>query len=123
MTSLSFPIPALSELSTTTLTLGNGLRACKNGDNIKTRVKGVLADGSQFWATTPPGTSGEFFCTDVGVGKLIAGFDQGVIGMTEGEKRRIMIPWEMGYGARGMPPTIPAKSDLIFEVDLVSYQN
>jgi peptidylprolyl isomerase len=59
-----------------------------------------------------------------GVGRLIPGFDYGVTGMRIGGKRRLFIPWEMAYGIRSMPdrpdhPGIPAKSDLVFDVELV----
>lgn len=60
-----------------------------------------------------------------GMGRLIPGFDQGVAGMRIGGKRRIFIPWQLAYGSREMPghgpdhPGIPAKSDLIFDVELV----
>lgn len=59
-----------------------------------------------------------------GMGRLIPGFDYGVTGMRVGSKRRLFIPWEMAYGTRSIPdrpdhPGIPAKSDLIFDVELV----
>jgi peptidylprolyl isomerase len=59
-----------------------------------------------------------------GVGRLIPGFDYGVMGMHVGGKRRLFIPWQMAYGTRAMPdrgerPGIPAKSDLIFDIELV----
>lgn len=60
-----------------------------------------------------------------GFGRLIPGFDQGFAGMRVGGKRRIFIPWQLAYGTREMPahgadhPGIPAKSDLIFDVELV----
>jgi peptidylprolyl isomerase len=60
-----------------------------------------------------------------GMGRLIPGFDQGFYGMKVGGKRRIFIPWQLAYGTHEMPgrgaehPGIPAKSDLIFDVELV----
>ena len=60
-----------------------------------------------------------------GMGRVIPGFDQGFGGMKVGGKRRIFIPWQLAYGTRAMPehgpdhPGIPAKSDLIFDVELV----
>jgi len=60
-----------------------------------------------------------------GFGRLIPGFDQGFEGMKVGGKRRLFIPWQLAYGARGRPgpnaenPGIPPKSDLIFDVELV----
>jgi peptidylprolyl isomerase len=61
-----------------------------------------------------------------GMGGVITGFDQGFAGMKVGGKRRIFIPWQLAYGTRNMPdhgadhPGIPPKSDLIFDVELVS---
>lgn len=60
-----------------------------------------------------------------GMGRVIPGFDYGIDGMKIGGKRRIFIPWQMAYGTHAIPdrpdhPGIPAKSDLIFDVELVS---
>jgi peptidylprolyl isomerase len=61
-----------------------------------------------------------------GMGRTIAGFDQGFEGMKVGGKRRIFIPWQLGYGMRAIPdhgpehPGIPAKSDLVFDVELLA---
>jgi peptidylprolyl isomerase len=59
------------------------------------------------------------------MGRAIPGFDQGFTGMKVGGKRRIFIPWQLAYGAKGRPgpdaahPGIPPKSDLIFDVQLI----
>ena len=64
----------------------------------------------------------------VGMGRMIPGFDQGFAGMKVGGIRRIFIPWQLAYGSREMPsrgadhPGIPAKSDLVFDVELVSIE-
>jgi peptidylprolyl isomerase len=61
-----------------------------------------------------------------GVGRMIPGFDYGLAGMHVGGKRRLFIPYQMAYGSRDIPdrgadhPGIPGKSDLIFDVELVS---
>jgi peptidylprolyl isomerase len=60
-----------------------------------------------------------------GFGRVIPGFDQGFAGMKVGGKRRLFIPWQLAYGAHGRPgpdaahPGIPAKADLIFDIELV----
>lgn len=54
-----------------------------------------------------------------GRGRLIPGWDQGFEGMHVGGKRRLFIPYQLAYGAVGRPPVIPAKADLIFDVELV----
>lgn len=61
-----------------------------------------------------------------GFGRLIPGFDQGFEGMHVGGKRRLFVPWQLAYGTRAIPehgpdhPGIPPKSDLIFDIELVS---
>lgn len=63
---------------------------------------------------------GRPFTFIIGVGQVIAGWDEGVMGMKVGEKRRLYIPASLGYGAYGFPPVIPANADLIFDVELLS---
>jgi FKBP-type peptidyl-prolyl cis-trans isomerase len=65
-------------------------------------------------------TSGQPFSFIVGTGAVIKGFDQGVMGMAVGGKRRLTLPPSLAYGSAGSPPTIPGNATLIFEIELVS---
>jgi len=56
----------------------------------------------------------------LGLGEVIRGWDEGVLGMLRGERRRLLVPAHLGYGSRGAPPAIPANADLVFDVELVA---
>jgi FKBP-type peptidyl-prolyl cis-trans isomerase FkpA len=62
------------------------------------------------------------FTLVIGKGKVIKGFDEGLIGMKQGGSRRIIIPAALAYGTAGSPPTIPPNSVLIFDVTMGSVQ-
>jgi peptidylprolyl isomerase len=62
------------------------------------------------------------FSVQLGQGKVIPGWDQGLVGMKSGGTRRILIPSALGYGTQGSPPVIPANADLIFDVTVLSVQ-
>ena len=99
------------------LIVGTGAEA-KSGDSVTVQYVGVLfANGKEFDSSWK---AGKPFTFDLGSGGVIAGWDQGVEGMKVGGRRRLIIPAELGYGAAGSPPTIPANAALVFDVDLVS---
>lgn len=99
----------------TILAPGKGPEA-KEGDTVKVHYTGTLPDGKEFDSSRK---RNEPFQFKIGQGNVIKGWDQGVPGMKVGEKRKLTIPPSLGYGARGVPGTIPANSPLIFEVELV----
>lgn len=72
--------------------------------------------GTKFDSSVDRGTPFTFV---IGVGQVIQGWDEGVLGMKKGEKRRLFIPSKLGYGARGAGRVIPANADLIFDVELL----
>lgn len=59
----------------------------------------------------------------LGVGQVIEGWDQGLVGMCTGEKRKLIIPPELAYGKAGAPPSIPPDSTLVFEVECVQIED
>lgn len=92
--------------------------AVQPGDNITVNYKGWLAsDGTIFDQSFNRGDDGFTFTVGQGV---IEGWSEGVVGMKQGEIRRLKIPYMKAYGEEGRPPTIPEKADLIFDVELIS---
>jgi peptidylprolyl isomerase len=105
-----------SELKAEDLIVGKG-KAAKAGDTVTVRYVGVrFDDGKQFDASWDrPGKS---FDVPLGQGAVIPGWDQGIVGMKVGGRRKLTIPPDLAYGAQGYPPDIPPDSTLIFVIDL-----
>lgn len=99
------------------LTLGEGPGATA-GDRVSVEYTGWLPSGRKFDST---GEGGAPFTFNLGRGQVIQGWDQGVMGMSVGGVRRLVIPPSMGYGKRGAGP-IPPNSTLVFEVKLVNIE-
>jgi len=78
---------------------------------------GWLTDGTKFDSSVDRGSPITF---PAGLHRVIPGWDSGFEGMHVGGKRRLFIPYQLAYGDSGRPPTIPPKSDLIFDIELVS---
>ena len=91
-------------------------RAVKAGDSVSVHYVGTLVNGTKFDSSIDRGEPITFV---VGAGQLIKGFDDGVVGMKVGEKKKLTISPEMGYGSQQVGP-IPPNSTLIFEVEIVS---
>lgn len=110
-------------------TMSNGLviEDLKIGDgqevekfNIVTvNYTGLLENGTKFDSSLNPGRTP--FRFTVGAGQVIKGWDEGLMGMKIGGKRKLTIPPELGYGSRDNGP-IPANSTLIFEIDLLTIE-
>jgi FKBP-type peptidyl-prolyl cis-trans isomerase len=105
----------MGELQIETLKVGAGNEATA-GRRVTVHYVGTLTNGSKFDSSRD---RGEGFQFTLGKGEVIKGWDQGVAGMRIGELRKLTIPPELGYGARGFPPVIPANSTLVFEVELL----
>lgn len=93
---------------------GSGVPA-KDGDIVNVHYTGTLTDGTKFDSSLDRGQPFEF---TLGSGMVIKGWDQGVKGMKVGEKRKLTIPSDLGYGDDGFPPSIPPKATLIFVIEL-----
>ena len=91
--------------------------AAKAGDKISVRYVGVLYDNNKEFDSSWKRGKAPFELT-LGQGQVIQGWDRGLIGMKVGGRRRLTIPPDLAYGAQGQPPTIPANSTLVFDVDL-----
>ena len=90
--------------------------APSRGDTVTVEYAGFLEDGTLFDASMKRPRP---FSFRIGQGEVIPGWDEGVMAMKVGGKRQLRIPYELAYGERGHPPTIPPKATLIFDVELV----
>jgi FKBP-type peptidyl-prolyl cis-trans isomerase FkpA len=88
----------------------------KAGQTVEVHYTGWLTNGTKFDSSKD---HGQPFSFKLGAGRVIKGWDEGVAGMKIGGKRKLTIPPELGYGARGAGGVIPPNAELIFEVELL----
>jgi FKBP-type peptidyl-prolyl cis-trans isomerase len=108
-----------SGLKYTDLTVGTGDAAMK-GDTVSVHYTGwFYMDGKRGAKFDSSLDRKEPFVIPLGAGKVIRGWDEGIEGMKVGGKRELIIPPDIGYGARGFPGIIPPNSTLDFEIELL----
>ncbi|NPC74361.1 MULTISPECIES: FKBP-type peptidyl-prolyl cis-trans isomerase [Corallococcus] len=105
-----------SGLYTQDLVVGTGKEAV-NKSYVVVHYAGWLPDGSMFDNSRARGEPIDFV---VGVGDVIKGWDEGLVGMRVGGKRKLVIPSDLGYGSRGSAPVIPSDAVLVFDVELMN---
>jgi FKBP-type peptidyl-prolyl cis-trans isomerase len=115
----TMPTENITQLQVQDEVVGTGAEAAA-GDSVTVNYVGSLTNGTVFDASANHGTSG--FTFNLGAGQVIKGWDQGLVGMKEGGKRKLLIPADLAYGSQAVGNVIPANSALIFEVELVKVE-
>jgi FKBP-type peptidyl-prolyl cis-trans isomerase len=119
---------AEEECDTSMVTTDSGLQyqdtecgegpAAAPGDVVTVHYTGKFENGK----TLDSSVGGEPFTFQLGVTQVIQGWQEGIAGMSEGGKRTLTIPPELGYGKAGQPPAIPRDSTLIFDIEVLEIQ-
>lgn len=109
------PVTLDSGLIIEDLECGDGEEA-SSGDFISVHYTGTLEDGTKFDSSLDRDQPFQF---NLGAGQVIEGWDEGVVGMKVGGKRKLTIPPELGYGEAGAGGVIPPNATLIFEIELL----
>ncbi len=94
---------------------GDGTEATDH-KHVQVHYTGWLTDGTKFDSSLD---RDQTFSFQLGARQVIRGWDEGVLGMKEGGKRRLTVPGHMAYGSRGYPGLIPPNATLVFEVELI----
>lgn len=103
--------PAGEPLGVEDVQPGTGTQTAERGDTVTVQYVGKLEDKTTF-------DSAKSFAFLLGAGDVIKGWDQGVAGMKEGAKRKLVVPTHLGYGKRGCAPDIPPNATLFFDITM-----
>jgi len=106
---------AVTEMKSEDVAPGTGVEA-KKGDKVKVHYTGTLTNGTKFDSSRDRNEPFEFA---LGNGQVIKGWDEGVVGMKVGGKRKLTIPYTKAYGEAGSPPKIPPRATLLFDIELI----
>jgi FKBP-type peptidyl-prolyl cis-trans isomerase len=98
---------------------GTGDATPHAGNTIVCNYAGRLLDGTEFDSSYRRGVPFQF---RLGTGTVIKGWDEAFALMHKGERATLIVPYWLGYGAKGQPPVIPPKATLVFEVELIDWQ-
>jgi FKBP-type peptidyl-prolyl cis-trans isomerase len=107
-----------SGLKYTDIVVGKGMSPTK-GKQVTVHYTGTLENGTKFDSSVDRKQPFKFM---IGVGQVIKGWDEGVMSMKVGGKRKLVIPSNLGYGARGAGGVIPPNATLLFDVELLDVQ-
>ena len=105
----------MSELVVDDTQVGNGDEAA-SGNTVTVHYTGMLLDGTKFDSSHD---RNQPFSFRIGEGRVIRGWEEGLVGMKVGGKRTLTIPPDMAYGSRGVPPAIPPDATLKFDIELL----
>ncbi len=108
---------AQGEVKVDSIKVGTGEAVAEVGKTVTVHYTGWLENGTKFDSSVD---LGQPFVFKLGEGHVIQGWEKGVLGMKVGEKRKLTIPPELGYGAAGAGDVIPPNSTLIFDIELLS---
>ncbi len=112
-----YPQAEINSTGLRTLVLREGTgQMPQRGDHVSVLYKGTLLDGTLFDQKLDPQDP---FTFQLDRGQVIDGWEYGILMMREGEKRLLIVPYELGYGTRGRSPDIPRMATLVFEVELL----
>jgi len=114
----SATVNKMDELKVEDEVAGTGAEAVA-GKSVTVNYTGTLTDGTKFDSSLD---HGQPFVFNLGAGQVIQGWDEGVVGMKVGGKRKLTIPPSLGYGSAGIPGAIPGNATLIFDIELLKVE-